>query len=319
MRNPALVVMAAGIGSRYGGLKQIEPIGPSGEIIHDYSIYDAKQAGFGKVVFVINREIEKEFRLHINQTIGQQCEVVYVIQELRDLPEGYSVPHNRKKPWGTAHAVLSCQGEIEAPFAVINADDFYGRKSFQTLCVHLRMVKEPEKIFDFSMVGYSLENTLTEHGHVARGICKVDEEGNLVEVIERTWIEKIDNVVKYSEDGETWTEIPRESVVSMNMWGLTPQVFDELEDDFLKFLNENHNNLVNAEYFLPDVINHLLVEKKATVSVLPTPERWFGITYQADKARVRKAIRKLIYKGVYPEDLWGSGNETKFQRNRKTI
>lgn len=319
MPNPALVVMAAGIGSRYGGLKQIEPIGLSGEIILDYSMHDAKQAGFTKVAFVINKEIEEDFRLCIDKAIDQHFEIVYVFQEIEDLPEGYSVPRNRRKPWGTAHAVLSCRDVIDTPFAVINADDFYGRKSFQILCDHLRTVQESEGIFDFCMVGYSLENTLTEHGYVARGVCKVDQAGNLVEVIERTRIEKINNVVKYSEDGETWAEIPGDSVVSMNMWGFTPQVFDELEDNFLKFLSENRNNLVNAEYFLPDVINQLLLEKKATVGVLPTPERWFGITYQADKLRVREAIKKLISKGVYPEDLWGVGNETKFQRNRETF
>ncbi len=303
MSDPALVVMAAGIGSRYGGLKQIEPVGPCGEIILDYSIHDAKQAGFGKVVFVINKETEKQFRARVSQTIGQHCETAFVFQELNNLPEGFEVPQGRQKPWGTAHAVLSCQKIVATSFAVINADDFYGRTSFQALCTHLRGAKDRDSGYDFCMVGYNLKNTLTEHGHVARGVCTVDREGNLVEVHERTRIEIFNQAVKYTQNGETWIEIPGDSVVSMNMWGFTPVVFEELEGRFLHFLKSN-NDLLNAEYFLPEVVNQLLDEKKATVKVLPSQERWFGVTYKPDLSIVKKAVRKLIKQGVYPETLW---------------
>jgi UTP-glucose-1-phosphate uridylyltransferase len=305
MAQPELVVMAAGIGSRYGGLKQIEPIGPGGEIILDYSIYDAMQAGFGKIIFVINKKIERLFRERIDQSIGQHCSTAFVFQELGNLPDGFELPQDRQKPWGTAHAVLSCRGLINAPFAVINADDFYGRKAFQLLSNYLQNANDHKSVYDFCMVGYNLENTLTEYGYVARGVCKVDQEGHLVEVRERTQIQRFNEKIKYSKNDKIWIELPGESLVSLNMWGFTPVIFTELENRFSRFLFENRGNLLAAEYFLPEVVNQLLIEKLATVQVLQTQERWFGVTYQEDKIRVRNAVQELIQQGVYPKKLWG--------------
>jgi hypothetical protein len=305
MSKPSLVVMAAGIGRRYGGLKQIDPVGPNGEIIIDYSIYDALNAGFGKVVFVIKKDIEEAFRERVGRTIEKQCETTYVFQKLEDVPEGFEVPPGRQKPWGTGHATLSCRNVVHSPFAVINADDFYGRSSYQTLCDYLRSAQDRDGVYNYCMVGYVLESTLTEHGHVARGVCTVDEDGFLVKIRERTRIEKFGEIVKYTEDGETWIEIPGESVVSTNMWGFTLSLFSELEARFPQFLQENSDNIQKAEYFLPDVVGDLLKQKKATVKVLATNERWLGITYQQDKPGVKQAIRDLIRRGVYPENLWG--------------
>ena len=304
MSDPDLIVMAAGIGRRYGGLKQIEPIGPDGEIILDYSIYDARQAGFGKIVFVIKKEIAEAFQGRIDQTIGQHCEIDYVFQDLGNLPRGIEIPQGRQKPWGTAHAVLSCQHLIGTPFAVINADDFYGRTSFQALGAYLRDAQDKDDVYDYCMVGYNLKNTLTDHGHVARGVCTVDQAGYLEEVRERTRIEKFNGEVKYTENDETWFDIPGDSLVSMNMWGFTPSVFNELGGRFSHFLNDYRNNLISAEYFLPDVVNQLLEEKKAMVKVLHTQEHWFGVTYKEDRIRVKNAVQELIQQGVYPENLW---------------
>ncbi len=305
MSAPELIVLAAGIGSRYGGLKQIEPIGPSGEIILDYSIYDAKHAGFGKIIFVIKRDVERAFRERIDQTIGKYCETDYVYQELDDIPEGIKIPENRQKPWGTAHAVLSCKHKVDTTFAVINADDFYGRNAIQGLGNYLQNIQETTDAYNFCMVGYLLKNTLTEHGYVARGVCKVDQDGYLLEVRERTRIQQFNEHVKYSEDGKKWIEIPGKSLVSLNLWGFTPVMFTELEERFPHFLVKNRGNLLTAEYFLPDVVNQLLDEKKTTVQVLKTQERWFGVTYQEDKIRVKNALNELILQGVYPSKLWG--------------
>ena len=264
MPDPALVVMAAGVGNRYGGLKQIEPIGPSGEITLDYSIYDARQAGFGKIIFVINKDIERAFRERIDRTIGKFCETAYAYQELDDIPGGFDFPQGRQKPWGTAHAVLSCKNLINRTFAVINADDFYGRTAFQALGKYLQQAKDRKNRYNFCMVGYDLRNTLTEYGHVARGVCSVDQDGYLIKIRERTRIKKFNGNVKYTENGETWIDIPGDSLVSMNMWGFTPVMFAELGERFAHFLAENRGNLLTAEYFLPNVVNQLLVEKKAT-------------------------------------------------------
>ena len=304
MSGPTLVVLAAGIGSRYGGLKQIDPIGPHGEIIIDYSVYDALRAGFGKVVFVIKEEIEQAFRDRVGRTIEKQCETTYVFQKLEDMPEGSEVPPGRTKPWGTAHATLSCRNAVDAPFAVINGDDFYGRSAYRALGDYLRSVQDRGGVYDFCMIGYLLENTLTEHGHVARGVCAVNDDGYLVEIHERTRIEKFGEAVKYTEDGEHWVEIPKGSAVSMNMWGLTPSLFSELEMRFPHFLQENRARPQKAEYLLPEVVGDLIREKRATVKVLPANERWFGVTYQQDKPRVQQAIRDLIRRGVYPRHLW---------------
>lgn len=305
MSNPTLVVMAAGIGSRYGGLKQTDPVGPHGEIIIDYSIYDALNVGFGKVVFVIKKDIEEAFRERVGRTIEKRCETTYVFQKIEDVPEGFKVPPGRQKPWGTGHATLSCKNVVHSPFAVINADDFYGRSSYQTLYGYLRSAQDHDSRYDYCMVGYVLKNTLTEHGHVARGVCAVDGTGFLLEIHERIRIEKSGESARYTEDGETWVEIPGESVASMNMWGFTPSLFPELEARFLHFLQENRDNLQKAEYFLPDVMGDLIRENKARVRVLSTNERWFGVTYKQDKPRIKQVIRDLIRREVYPESLWG--------------
>ena len=304
MSKPTLVVMAAGIGSRYGGLKQVDPVGPNGEIIVDYSIYDALHAGFGSVVFVIQEDIERVFRERVGKTIERQCETAYVFQRLDDVPEGFEVPAGRQKPWGTAHATLSCRRVVHAPFAVINADDFYGRSSYLTLCDYVKNAQDRDGVYDYCMVGYVLGNTLTDYGHVARGVCTVDEDGFLVDIREHTCIERFGKLVRYTEDGETWIEISAESIVSLNTWGFTPSLLFELEARFPRFLQENGDNLQKAEYFLPNVVGDLAQEGKARIKILPTSERWFGVTYQQDKPRIKQAIRDLIQRGIYPENLW---------------
>ena len=304
MIRPTLVVLAAGIGSRYGGVKQIDPVGPGGELIIDYSIYDALRAGYGKVVFVIKKAIEDDFREIIGDTIDRQCETEYVFQKVNEVPNGVQIPANRTRPWGTGQATLLCKGVVDGPVAVINADDFYGPTSFQTLHDYLVTARDHDGVYDYCMVGYVLENTLTEHGHVARGVCSTDEEGYLVEIHERTHIEKLGDVAKYTEDGgETWHEIPMDSPVSMNMWGFTPSIFGELETLFPRFLQEA-DNLETAEFFLPEAVGTLLRAKKARVKVLPTQERWVGMTYRADKPAVEQYIGELVRQGVYQENLW---------------
>jgi NDP-sugar pyrophosphorylase family protein len=304
MEKPTLVVLAAGIGSRYGGLKQLDPVGPSGELIIDYSIYDALTVGFDRVVFVIKDEIEESFRERIGKKVEQRCDTHYVFQRLDDLPEGFEIPPQRMKPWGTGQATLSCKGVIDTPFAVINADDFYGRSAFQSLCEHLQGVHEGAGVHDYCMVGYQLENTLSEHGHVARGVCVVDADGYLQEIHERTRIEKFGATAKYTEDGQNWVEIPRGSTVSMNMWGFTPSMFLELDAMFPRFLQASRARILNAEFFLPEVVGALIRENRATVKVLPSNEQWFGITYREDRPRVEMTIRDLVRRGTYPKDLW---------------
>jgi hypothetical protein len=302
---PTLVVMAAGIGSRFGGLKQVDSIGPSGESLVEYSVYDALQAGFGGVVFVIKEDIEQAFRQAVGQSVEAQCATSYVCQKLEDLPQGFQVPPTRRKPWGTAQAILSCRYAVHTPFAVINADDFYGRSSFQLLCDYLKTTHEPEPAYDYCMIGYVLENTLSDHGHVARGVCSVDDDGCLVEIQELRRIERFDATARNTEDGETWVEIPITSVVSMNMWGFTPSLFDELEERFPRFLRRNSDRLNDAEYLLPEVVGDLIEERIARVKVLPTVERWMGITYKQDKPKVQRALRDLTRQGIYPDNLWG--------------
>ena len=309
MSKPTLAVMAAGIGSRYGGLKQIDPIGPHGEIIIDYSIHDALKAGFGRVVFIIKEDIEAPFREKVGGNIEQRVDTTYVYQKIDDLPEGFAVPPDRQKPWGTAHAVLSCGDAIDTPFAVINADDFYGPSSFQILADYLKTAKHDDGVHNYAMVGFVLENTLTEYGFVARGVCQVNDEGILVGIKERTRIERFGAAVRYTEDGAIWREIPARSTVSMNMWGFTPSLFHELETRFPRFLQRNSANLQKAEYFLPDIIGELIEEKKARVKVLSTDERWFGVTYQQDTTLVKQAINDLVHRGIYPADLWSAANE----------
>lgn len=304
MKKPTLVIMAAGIGSRYGGLKQIDPVGLNGEIIIDYSIYDALKAGFGKVVFIINRNIEEAFKENIGNRIEKLVDTEYIFQSVDDIPEGFKVPEGRVKPWGTGHAVLSCRNVVDTPFAVINADDFYGPSSFQNIGNYLMNLTDTNSLYQYCMVGFKLENTLTEHGYVARGVCTVSEDGYLKEIHERTKIMKFEDSTKYTEDGESWVLIPEGSTVSMNMWGFTPSIFGELKARFPEFLRKNEGNLVKAEYFLPSVVDSLISSGKAAVRVLPSEERWYGVTYKEDKPVVKKAISEMVERGIYPANLW---------------
>ena len=306
MKKPALVILAAGMGSRYGGLKQMDPMDPMGHAIIDYSIYDAKRAGFGKVVFVIKKAIEKDFKETIGARVPEGMEVCYAYQEVDALPKGYNVPEGRVKPWGTAHAVLCAKPFINEPFAVINADDYYGSHAFKMAYDFLTENEDTADTYRYMMVGYKLENTLTENGHVARGVCVTDEEGHLLKINERTHIEKHDGGTAYTEDdGKTWTMLPEGSTVSMNMWGFSASILKELKDRFPKFLDENLKvNPLKCEYFLPFVVDELLGEKRATVKVLKSMDKWYGVTYKEDKPVVVAAIQNLKDQGLYPEKLW---------------
>ena len=275
MKQPVLVVMAAGMGSRYGGLKQIDPVDKEGHIIMDFSVYDAVKAGFKKVIFIIKKENEADFKAAIGDRLSKHLDVTYVFQDLKNLPEGYEVPEGRVKPWGTGHAVLSCIDEIDGPFAVINADDYYGANAFRMAYDFLTQNQDEDGIYRYMMVGYKLENTLTENGHVARGVCVTDEEGHLQKIHERTHIERHEGSVAYTEDeGKTWTALPQDSTVSMNMWGFSESIMKELKARFPKFLEENLPvNPMKCEYFLPFVVDELLGENKATVKVLKSMDK----------------------------------------------
>lgn len=305
MQKPVLVIMAAGMGSRYGGLKQIDPVDADGHIIMDFSIYDAKRAGFEKVVFIIKKAIEKEFKESIGERAARYMDVEYVYQEADTLPEGFSVPEGREKPFGTGHAVLSCKEIVKGPFAVINADDYYGVHAFREIYNYLSENEDDEK-YRYAMAGYILSNTLTDNGFVSRGICETDEEGFLTGITERTHIERRGNGIAYTEDdGESWTEISGERIVSMNLFGFTASLLKELEVRFPKFLEKGlQENPMKCEYFLPSVVGELIGEGKATVKVLKSMDRWYGITYKEDKQTVVSAIRDLKSAGVYPEHLW---------------
>lgn len=305
MKKPVLVIMAAGMGSRYGGLKQIDPVDNEGNIIMDYSIYDAKRAGFEKVIFIIKKENEAAFQEAIGNRIEQYMDVAYVYQDVQNIPEGFEVPKGRTKPWGTAHAVLSAIHEIEGPFAVINADDYYGRHAFEVIYNYLTTHEDDEK-FRYTMVGYRLKNTITENGHVSRGICQINEKKELVDITERTRIENRGDFIAYSEDeGETWVEIDGNRLVSMNMWGFTRSILEEIQKGFSKFLEENlPKNPMKCEYFLPSVVSSLLSQGRATVSVLESEDKWYGITYKEDKPMVVDALQSLKDKGVYSQALW---------------
>lgn len=305
MKKPVLVIMAAGMGSRYGGLKQMDPVDENGHIIMDFSIYDAIRAGFEKVVFIINKENEALFKECVGDRVAKKMQVEYVFQDLHNLPEGYIVPEGREKPWGTGHAVLSCLSAVDGPFAVINADDYYGREAFQIIYDFLTTHQDDEK-YQYTMVGYYLKNTLTENGHVARGVCIADEEGKLTGITERTRIEKHAAGPAYTEDdGETWTKLPEDTIVSMNMWGFTSSILQELNNRFARFLEENlRKNPLKCEYFLPFVVDELLKENKAEVTVLKSPDRWYGVTYKEDKPVVVEAIKNMRSAGLYPQGNW---------------
>lgn len=305
MDKPVLVVMAAGMGSRYGGLKQMDPMDDAGHVILDFSVYDAMLAGFEKVIFIIKRENEEVFRECIGDRIAKRMQVTYAYQDLDALPEGYTVPEGRQKPFGTGHAVLCCKDQVNGPFAVINADDFYGRRAFQMIYDYLSSPKEENGRYQYVMVGYIMENTLTENGHVARGVCRIDENGHLVEIHERTRIERHGDKTEYTEDeGASWVKIPEGSIASMNMWGFEQNLMDELEQRFPAFLEENlSENPLKCEFFLPSAVQQLMEEQKAEVAVLKSEDRWYGVTYKEDKETVMKAIADFKANGIYPEQL----------------
>jgi hypothetical protein len=299
---PTLFVLAAGMGSRYGGLKQIDGLGPNGETIMDYSIFDAERAGFGKVVFVIRHSFKDDFREKVVNKYRGVIPVEVVFQELEYLPEGFTCPSDRVKPWGTNHAVMMGGDVIKEPFAVINADDFYGKESFAVLADWLS--KMDGKKNEYCMVGYRVGNTLSESGSVARGICSKDEKSNLTAVVERTYIIRdTDGQIKYKDDDGQLVVVDENTPVSMNMWGFTPDYFDYSEDAFKNFLNENAGK-IKAEFFIPLVVNNLIVDGKVTCKVLDTPSKWFGVTYAADRPMFIDKINSLVKEGVYPAKLW---------------
>ena len=299
MSAPALLVLAAGMGSRYGGLKQMDAVGPGGEAIVDYSIYDALRAGFRRVVFVVRREIEAEFRKKVGARFEHVVEVGYVLQELQRLPEGFHVPAGRTKPWGTTHAVLSAAGAIDGPFAVINADDFYGAESYRLLAEHLKSDTK-----EHALVGYVLGRTLSAYGAVARGVCEVDAAGRLRAVTELTHIERAGAYIRNTAADGTVDELTGDELVSMNLWGLRAAIFPWLQERFMAFLTV-HGTGLNAECYLPAAMNELIDAGKVGVRVLQTPESWFGVTYQEDKPEVVASVRRLVEAGEYPERLWG--------------
>jgi bifunctional N-acetylglucosamine-1-phosphate-uridyltransferase/glucosamine-1-phosphate-acetyltransferase GlmU-like protein len=305
MKKPVLVIMAAGMGSRYGGLKQVDPVDEEGHIIIDFSIFDAVRAGFEKVIFIIKKENEEVFKERIGRRMEAFLDVEYAFQELDDLPEGFQVPDGRVKPWGTGHAVLSCKDKIDGPFAVINADDYYGPEAFAMIYDYLTHHEDDSK-YRFTMVGYLLGNTLTENGHVSRGICSVDDNGYLTGIQERTYIVTTPDGAAFSEDdGQTLTAISTSETVSMNMWGFTAGFMTELDKYFKQFLtSEMPSNPLKAEYFLPSVVSELLHHDQAVVEVLHSEDKWYGVTYREDKAAVVKAIAQLKQQGVYPDKLW---------------
>ena len=307
MKKTALVIMAAGIGSRFGGgIKQLEPVGPGGEIIMDYSIYDALKAGFDKIVFIIRRDLEKDFREVIGNRIEKVARVEYAFQELGDLPEGFSVPEGRKKPWGTGQAVLSIKGLVDGPFLVINADDYYGKEGFQK--IHDYMVnhmKEDGDIYDMCMGGFILRNTLSDNGTVTRGVCTLDGDGSLKEVTETYEIRmEADGSMKAQDEQGNPVQVNPNQHVSMNMWGLPAAFLKELEKGFPEFLENLKEGDIKSEYLLPKIIDKLVKAGKARVEVLETKDKWFGVTYKEDKETVVEAIRSLIAEGAYPERLY---------------
>ena len=306
MQKPVLVVMAAGMGSRYGGLKQLDPVGAHGELIIDYSIYDARRAGFETVVFVIKHAIEETFKAGIGDRLSKVMDVRYAYQELSDLPEGYAVPEGRVKPWGTCHAILAARKAVDGPFAVVNADDYYGPEGFRKIYDYLESHPDRDGCYEFAMVGYLLGNTVTEHGHVARGVCEEDEENFLTRVTERTQIEKEGDDARFTEDGgKTWTHLSGKTIVSMNLWGFTESFLKEAQARFPAFLDKTlAENPLKGEYFLPSVVTQLLEEGKARVKVLRSHDKWYGVTYREDKPVVVDAIARMTAQGLYPHKLW---------------
>ncbi|MDR1571907.1 MAG: nucleotidyltransferase [Clostridiales Family XIII bacterium] len=307
-REPLLIVMAAGLGSRYGGLKQMDPINGEGEIIIDFSLYDAVRAGFRKAVFVIKREMEGDFRGLIDGRAGGSLDVAYAFQELADLPEGYGVPEGRVRPWGTCHAVYSCRHLADGPFAVINADDYYGAAAFRMMREHLENAEAGER-YPFAMAGYPLGNTLTEHGFVARGVCETDGMGRLLRIVERKKVMRRDGRIMFLE-GEEWGDVPADAVASMNFWGFTQDMMGEIGRGLPAFLDGiGGADPLAAEYLLPSLVGELLEKGRAEVRVLMTDELWHGVTYREDRPAVSAALQALKDRGLYPARLWGGGTK----------
>lgn len=330
MKKPVLVIMAAGMGSRFGGLKQIEPVGSAGEIILDFSLYDAMMAGFEKAVFIIKRENEADFRALIDERAGKYMEIEYAYQEITDIPEGYEVPEGRVKPWGTGHAVMAARHVVDGPFVVINADDYYGPGAFQSIYEFLENAEDggagteggedgsPDGSqsgkYHYAMVGYQVENTMTENGHVSRGVCQTSDKGMLTQITERTKIQWKDGRIVFedkaaadgsAEGGSGWTELAPGTIVSMNFWGFTPSMLREMESRFPAFLDQAlAENPMKGEYFLPGVVDKLIQEGKADVRVFKSCDRWYGVTYKEDKESVVDALQAMKDKGEYPDKLW---------------
>jgi len=305
MSKPTLLVLAAGMGSRYGGLKQIDALGPNGETIIDYSIYDAIRAGFGKVVMVIRKSIEDEFKQVFYKKYSGKIEIEYVLQEIEFVPKGAVYHPERVKPWGTAHAVLMAEGVIHEPFCVINGDDFYGLEAFQRMADFLIQLENDST--NYCMVGYQLARTLSDYGFVSRGVCEADSDGMLLKVTECTQIKRIGSVICYKDAQEINHTFPDEQMVSMNFWGFTPAYFTDLKVSFEKFIRANGNNL-KSELYIPTVLTELINDKKATVKVLNSTAEWFGITYQEDRSFVVDRLKNLTEEGVYPSPLWEKNN-----------
>lgn len=305
MKNTTLVIMAAGIGSRFGGgIKQLEPMGPNGEIIMDYSIYDAKEAGFNKVVCIIRKDIEEDFKEIIGNRIEKAMDVEYVFQSLDDLPEGFTAPADRKKPWGTGQAVLCCKGIVNEPFVVINADDYYGKEGFKKVHDYLVEEHDTDVQYDMCMAGFILKNTLSENGAVTRGVCFVDENECLAKIVETGGLQlTAEGTMAHEDNGYDYKITPEQSV-SMNMWGFPPEFLNELEAGFVDFLSSIPENEIKQEYMLPSVVDQMIQSGRATVKVLETKDKWFGVTYKEDKEGVVASIKKLIADGIYPANLW---------------
>ncbi len=304
--NPELLVLAAGLGSRYGGLKQLEPLGPGGEVLMDYGVFDAARAGVERVVFVLRREMEREFHQRLGRRYARRLEVAYAFQEIDDLPPGSAVPAARTKPWGTAHAVLSAEQALRAPFLVANADDFYGAEGFRLLVQFLRRGSgggAGEGALRFAMVGFELRRTLSEHGPVSRGVCEVTAEGLLASVVEHTALEPWGDGAREATAGGGWRTFTGREPVSLNLWGLTPGIFPELSERFERFLAARSAD-PKAELYLPAVVDELIRERRSTVTVLPSSAQWFGVTYREDRERVARHLAALVEAGEYPAPLW---------------
>ncbi len=300
-----LVIMAAGLGSRFGGIKQLTPVGPGGEIIMDYSVYDAVRAGFDKVVFIIRKDLEKDFREIVGDRLSQYADVEYVFQELDDLPAGYRCPDGRTKPWGTGQAVLSCRGAVNTPFLVINADDYYGREAFETAHEFLMRAEPGDKKYNFCMVGFELGNTLSENGTVTRGVCEVNDQNELIDVVETFELKEENGQVTGTRDGGvSRITLPLNQPVSMNMWGFTPDFFDELDREFKIFLMGPEGRAMKSEYLLPTLIDKLIKAGTARVEVLRSKDQWFGVTYREDKDYVAQEFLRLSQEGIYPVPLF---------------